>query len=90
MVVDVVIFHWVALVSGEEAVPDGLGRVVQWMTAFFYANDGLLASPRTDLLRAVPDVLTGLFDRVRGKLEVWKNLKKILLYFKNSIMYKIA
>ena len=30
----------------------------------------------------------------RGELEVWKNLKKckkyILLYFKNSIMYKIA
>ena len=74
MVVDVVIFHWVALVSGEEAVPDGLGRVVQWMTALFYANDGLLASPRTDLLRAVPDVLTGLFDRVDLQTNVYKTV----------------
>ena len=38
---------------------------------------------------AYPNQTEVLLVYVRGKLEVWKNLKK-LLYFKNSIMYKIS
>ena len=33
MVVDVVICHWVMLVVGKDARPDGFGREVQWMAA---------------------------------------------------------
>ena len=41
-VVDVVIHHWVMLVTGEEAVPDGFRWAVQWLAAFFHANDGII------------------------------------------------
>ena len=43
ILVDAVNCHWVTLVEGEEAVTDGFRRVVQWLAAFFYAKDGLLA-----------------------------------------------
>ena len=64
MVVDAVICHWITLVAGEKAGLGGFGRAVQWMAAFFYANDGLFASPRPTWIQAVMDVLTGLFDRL--------------------------
>ena len=39
MEVDAVIYHWITLVVGEEAGPDGFRRAIQWMTALFYANN---------------------------------------------------
>ena len=52
------------MVEGEEAVPDSYGRVVRWLAAFFYDDNGILTLTRTERLQAVFDVLTGLFDRV--------------------------
>ena len=46
MVVEVVICHWVMLLAGGEAGPDGFWQVVQWLVALFYADDVHLASPR--------------------------------------------
>ena len=64
MVVDSVICHWFTLVAGEEAGPDGFRRAVKWTAASFYADDGLLTSPRPARLQAALDVLMGLFNRV--------------------------
>ena len=63
MVVDAVIRHWVTLVTGEEVEPERFRQPVQWLVAFFYTDDGLLASPRPACLQATLGVLTGLFDR---------------------------
>ena len=62
--VDTAIHHWVTLVTGEDAEPDGFGWAFQWLVAFFYSDNGLLASPRPARLQAHLEVLTGLFDRV--------------------------
>ena len=64
MLVDAVILHWVALVSGEEVGPGGFGRAVQCPAAFFYKNDGLVALPRPSRIQAALYFLRGLFDRV--------------------------
>ena len=45
MVVDVVICHWVTLVSGEELGTNGFGWDIQWLAGFFYSDDGILALP---------------------------------------------
>ena len=63
--VDAMIWHWVMLVAGYQAGPEGFVRVVQSLEAFFYANNGLLASSWPDLLHEVLYVLTGIFDRDR-------------------------
>ena len=63
IVVGTVICHWVTMVGGG-TVPDGFGRVVQQLPGFFYANNGLLDSPRTARLQAALDFLTRLFDMV--------------------------
>ena len=55
--------HWVTLVTGEEVEPERFRQPVQWLVAFFYTDDGLLASPRPACLQATLGVLTGLFDR---------------------------
>ena len=64
MVVDAAIRYWVTLVAGEETGPEGFGRVVQRLAAFFYNKDGLLASPRPARLQAALYILLRIFDRV--------------------------
>ena len=64
MVVDVVIWHWVTLVAGEEAVLDRFGQEIQWLAEFFYTYDGLFVLPRPAWLQAALDVLTVLLDRI--------------------------
>ena len=72
--VDLVICHWVTLVTGEEVQPDGFGWAVQCLVALFYDADGLLASPRLDWIQAYLDVLVRLFYRVG----LQTNVKKIV------------
>ena len=64
MVVDYVIQNWVVIVVGEEDRPDGFRRYVQWIKAFFYEDNGILASLQLSRLHSALDVLTGLFGRV--------------------------
>ena len=47
---------------------------IQWLVALFYADDGLLVSPRPARIQAVLDALMGLFDRV----ELHTNIEKWL------------
>ena len=72
MVEDAVIWHWVTLLSGEEEVPDGFGWSFQLPVACFYADNGIIALPRTDRLQEVLDVLMELFDRVGLQTNVKK------------------
>ena len=76
MVVDALICHWVILVVGEEAVPDGFERLVQWLVALFYANDGLIVSPRLTWLQAALDVFPGFSDMV-GQTNINKIVRKV-------------
>ena len=64
MVVDALICHWFTLVEGEEVGLDGFGRAVQWLVAFFYADDGHLSLTGPSHIQAALYVLTGLFIRV--------------------------
>ena len=59
-----VIWHWVTLVAGEEAVLYGFGQEIQWLAEFFYAYDGLFVFPRPAWLQAALYVLTVLVDRI--------------------------
>ena len=70
MVVDVVIRNWVTLVVEEEAGPDGFGSEIQCLAGFFYANDGLLTSPRSDQLQAALYFLMGLFNSFNLQINV--------------------
>ena len=53
-----VISNWFTLMAGEGAVPDGFRQAIQWLAELFYANDGLLASPRMANLQSDLDILT--------------------------------
>ena len=46
--VDAAMRHWVAVVGEEKAVPEGLGQSIQRLTAYLYANNGLITSTRED------------------------------------------
>ena len=41
-----------------------IGKMVQWLTVFFYNDDGLLAFTMPDRIHVDMDVPMGLFDRV--------------------------
>ena len=61
------------MVVGEEAGLHGFRQAIQWLTALFYVNDGLLASPKLDRLQAAMYVLTGLLNRVGHQTNVEKS-----------------
>ena len=62
IVVDAVIWNWVALVTGG-----GFGRSVQWAASFFYKDDGIFASLCPSCLQEALSVMIGIFDRL-GKM----------------------
>ena len=64
VVVDAVIHHWVTVVTPSEEDTGGLGLTIIDLEAYFYADDGLVASTQSERLQRVFDVLTGLFKRV--------------------------
>ena len=57
MVVDLVIHYWVILVARKESGLYGFGRSVQWLSDFFYADNGLLESTKPAWIQAELDVL---------------------------------
>ena len=74
MVVDSVIRHWMMVVSGEEAEPEGFWRVVQQLAALFYAESGLIASPWSAQIQEDLYDLTGILNWVilRINTEKWR------------------
>ena len=66
--VEVVLRHWISMVTATEGVADpvteGFGQYIQWMGAYFYSDDGLLASMRETQLQQAFNILTEMFVRV--------------------------
>ena len=72
MAVDAIIWHWVNMVAGEEALHEVFGWAFQWLAAFFYAYDGILAYPQPACLQVVLEAPTGIFDWVGLRMNVNK------------------
>ena len=72
MVVDAVISNWVTVVVGEEAELDVFEIVVHRLAVLFYAEYGLLASPRSSRPQEDLEFLIGLFNWVVLKTNVKK------------------
>ena len=64
VVVDTVVRQWISLVVGDSGGQDGWGREVIHHLAFFYADDGLVASTDPVWIQGLFNNLTGLFYRV--------------------------
>ena len=64
VVVYAIIRHWVTFVEPTVDVLEGLGLSIRELAAYFYAEDGLVASIKPERLQREFDILTGLFDQV--------------------------
>ena len=74
VVVDSRMRHWVAVVAPMEAGSEGLGKTIQELEDFFYADDGIVKSPRTERLHRVFNILTDIFGRFGLHKNVWKRV----------------
>ena len=72
VVVDVVVHHWILLVSGDAGGHDRWGREVLHQAPILYADYRLVASTDPVWLQGAFDTLIRLFDRVG----LWKNVGK--------------
>ena len=64
VVVGVKIRHWVKVVEPTAGGLEGPDLLAGEFKAYFYANDGLVASTQPESIYREFNVLTGLFDRV--------------------------
>ena len=74
LVVGAVVCNWLTIVEEEEAGPAGLGKAIQRMASFFYADDYLITSTWTKWLQGGFDVLKGLLGNVGRKTNVGKTV----------------
>ena len=74
VVVDVVIHHWVTVVTPAEVGMGGLGLTIIDLEEYFYADDSLVASNQPESLQRAFEVLVDLFNLVG----IWKNTEKIV------------
>ena len=74
VVMDAVIRHWVTLVTPTEEGTGGLGLTIIDLEAYFYANNGFVASTQPERLQRVFDVRTGLFDRFKLRTNTAKTV----------------
>ena len=72
MVVDSIIHHWVTVVAEIEEGTERLGISIWDLAAYFYADNGLIASTQTERLQREFAILTCLFDRVGLSKNTWK------------------
>ena len=64
LAVNMFIYHWATMVTGENASPEEFGREVQKLDALLYADDKLLTSPHMARMQEALDILLELFNRV--------------------------
>ena len=74
VVLDVVIRNWVTVVALAEAGVEEIGESIKDLAVLLYADDGMVASPRTERLQGEFNVLADLFNRVVICTKVWKTL----------------
>ena len=65
VVMDAIIRHRVTVVTSTEAITVRVGLTTIYLTAYFYAEHGFVASTKTERLQKGFDVLTGLFVQHR-------------------------
>ena len=64
MAVDSFIRHWLMLVMPSYAGMGSIGLTIIDLVAYFYADDGLVASTQPERLKRAVDFLTVLFNKV--------------------------
>ena len=64
MVLDDVIYHWVMVVAATEEGMEMLSMLMQDLTAYFHANNGIIALNQPERLNREFEILSYLFDRV--------------------------
>ena len=64
LVMDAAIRHWVMVVAETEVVTEELGLLIQELVAYFYSDDSILASMRSEILQREFKALAELFKRV--------------------------
>ena len=62
LVMDAFIQHWVMVVVEIEAGTEGLGSLVQYLVAYLYADNILVASTQTERFQRSFDLLMDIFD----------------------------
>ena len=72
VVVDAVIRHWVTLMVSTEEGAGGLGLSIRDLAAYFYADDGIVASIQPERLHCASNVITGLFNQISLRKNTWK------------------
>ena len=58
VLVDTVIGHWVTVVALTEAGAEGLGVSIHYLAAYFYTDDRLFVSTRSERLQREFGILT--------------------------------
>ena len=74
MVVDAVVRNWISLVSGDVGGTYGWGKEILHLTAFLYAEDGLVASTDPEWLQGALNTLTRFFEKVGLQTKVVKTV----------------
>ena len=73
------------LVTGENVVPKGFWRAVQWLVNCFYLGHGILASPWTYCLKALLYILAGLLDWVGLQTNITKRVGIVFQLFRMEV-----
>ena len=63
VMVDVFVRHWLTIVVEEDVGLEGFYHALQRMASFFYADDGILTSMRTEWIHWEFNILVGLIGR---------------------------
>ena len=74
---DVIVCHWVGLVSKNKVISDGFGCTVEEEAEFFYAYDGTIASTNLMWPQWSFVMLIGLFEIFRLRTNVVKTVTMI-------------
>ena len=72
-----IIRHWVTVVAAMDAGAEGLGILIQDLSAYFYADDVLVTSTQMMRLQRAFNVLTDLFDRVVLRTNTCKTMSMV-------------
>ena len=72
VVVYAIICYLVMVLAPTDDGTYGLGLLIQYLAAYFYADDGLVALTQSEKVQIVFDVLAGLFKQV----VLWTNARK--------------
>ena len=74
-----IIYHWVMLIAATEEGIEGLGLLILYLTEYFYVDNGIVTSNQLERLQQVFNILTGLFNRVVLRTNMWNSVIRACL-----------